>query len=455
MPFAILSFVLGRGEPSTALDFFRKFPLGEWLPTAGQLTRIIHILMDRLTDAMRTERSLMPVANLAVDGWSDHRGRRYQGVTARLLDPRTMMVVTRLLAMKEITCVHESASELRAIVGRVRTTFGVDARTLNLCTDRCSMNEAAFRSHQFDSPLLHDQLLWLPCTCHILNGILSCFIGGIRQRLKPILRLQQRFRKCGPFLAYLLRRNAAITSIPSISPVRWYSSNMLFESLLVLWDQMVSFAAEEGWVLPELSETVQSDICRLRDLTSAFVAAQKDLESDDSAAASRFVPHLLLIRRRMERFREDEPGALQAVAGYIEGLAERYRGEWDVFELMTYLNPSLQWEMGRTCSETTYDRIRGLLIELVQRQLDLQPVASVDDPPSDDFFTPRGFATGGTLAAVGQVDHYHHIRTHGVQPLGFWFGCAAGLRPLSVVATNILSLLGTSASVERSFSAAR
>jgi hypothetical protein len=357
--------------------------------------------------------------------------------------------------MKEIESVHESASELRAIVGRVQSRYGIEARTLNLCTDRCSMNEAAFRPRQVDSPLLLDQPVWLPCTCHILNSILSRFIAGIDRRLKPIFHLQQRFRKCRPFLAYLLQLNSAIKSIPSMSPVRWYSSYVLFESLLGLWKHMVSFAEQERLVVPELREPVRADITRLRDLTMAFVAAQKDLESDAYAAASRFIPHLLLVRRRMEQFRDDEPEALDAVTSYVEGLMDHYRGEWDVFELMTYLNPSLQWEVGRTCSEATYHRIRATLVTLVHRQLGMQHVAHLDDPPSDDFFTPRVFAAGDTLTAAAQVDHYHQIRTRGAHPLGFWTDCAPGLKALSVVATNVLSLLGTSASVERSFSTAR
>jgi hypothetical protein len=68
--------------------------------------------------------------------------------------------------------------------------------------------------------------------------------------------------------------------------------------------------------------------------------------------------------------------------------------EWDLFTLMTDLNPSLQWKINRACSETRFQRITRILVMLVQGQLGLLPMPALDDPPSDDFFTQRGSAFG-------------------------------------------------------------
>jgi hypothetical protein len=59
------------------------------------------------------------------------------------------------------------------------------------------------------------------------------------------------------------------------------------------------------------------------------------------------------------------------------------------------------------------------------------------------------------FTAAGQIEYYDHIRTHGVQPLRFWSLGPPELKALSVGVINSLSLLATSASVERSFSSAR
>jgi hypothetical protein len=97
-------------------------------------------------------------------------------MTGRLVHPGTLTAWTRLLAMKEIKLIHESASELRLILERGKTKYGIHTKTLNLCSDRCSMNEAAFRLRGLDYSSLFDQLLWLPCTCHIVNNILSLLV---------------------------------------------------------------------------------------------------------------------------------------------------------------------------------------------------------------------------------------------------------------------------------------
>jgi hypothetical protein len=55
---------------------------------------------------------------------------------------------------------------------------------------------------------------------------------------------------------------------------------------------MESFAEQEEWTVRQLSDPVHTDVSRLRILTLVFVAAQKDLERNDFAVASRFIPIL-------------------------------------------------------------------------------------------------------------------------------------------------------------------
>jgi hypothetical protein len=75
--------------------------------------------------------------------------------------------------MKEIKSIHESAAELRLILERAKAKYDMHTKTLTLCSDRCSMNEPAFRLRGLDSSSLFDQPLWLLCTCDIVNNILS------------------------------------------------------------------------------------------------------------------------------------------------------------------------------------------------------------------------------------------------------------------------------------------
>jgi hypothetical protein len=59
--------------------------------------------------------------------------------------------------MKEIKSIRESAAELRLILERVKAKYDIRRKTLNLCSDRCSMNEAAFRLRGLDYSSLFDR----------------------------------------------------------------------------------------------------------------------------------------------------------------------------------------------------------------------------------------------------------------------------------------------------------
>jgi hypothetical protein len=96
------------------------------------------------------------------------------------------------------------------------------------------MNVRGFRRDKRELSTVFGEL-WLPCICHILNSVISFFMSRITGTMRPIFQIQQRLRKCGSFLAYLRIRDAPRQAIPSLSRVRWYSSDLLFATLLTLW----------------------------------------------------------------------------------------------------------------------------------------------------------------------------------------------------------------------------
>jgi hypothetical protein len=56
-------------------------PAGQWLPSQKQLGYIAQILKTRVQESLRESCEQGEYVDLAVDGWSDPRGRRYQRVT--------------------------------------------------------------------------------------------------------------------------------------------------------------------------------------------------------------------------------------------------------------------------------------------------------------------------------------------------------------------------------------
>jgi hypothetical protein len=82
---------------------------------------------------------------------------------------------------------------------------------------------------------------------------------NISDILAPILRLQQRFGKNGPFLSFLKSRDLR-QSIPSHSAVRWYRSNAVVNGILKLWDHISAFALQEHIVLNELNDNMKINL---------------------------------------------------------------------------------------------------------------------------------------------------------------------------------------------------
>jgi hypothetical protein len=295
-------------------------------------------------------------------------------VTARLL--RGTETTVALLALKEIKAVHESARELRVMVGRIQERFGTRDRTLNICSDRCAMNECAFRAGRRLQELLTGGL-WLPCTCHIRNNLLGRFLENISEIVRSIFRLQQRFRKLAPFLSFLASRQARVQSIPSYSTVRWYRCCALFTSILAVWDYMVEFTALEELEIRELQPAVWMDVERLGQLASTFRDGQEVLESERFAAGSHFIGVLLSIRHQVTKF-TDQPAAVQQFEQQVLDYKLEYQTEYLAFLLMAFLSPSVQFIVGRTCSHEEYEAARGLLADLVCLEI------GSDNPASDN-----------------------------------------------------------------------
>jgi hypothetical protein len=106
---ALLSLVLARGESLTALDFLRHTAIGQHFPTEALVDTIWRVVRCLLEDQLRERCQHSDAVNVAVDGWTDLRGRRYQGVTAQLVRyDADCSAETAVLALKEIKSIHQT-----------------------------------------------------------------------------------------------------------------------------------------------------------------------------------------------------------------------------------------------------------------------------------------------------------------------------------------------------------
>jgi hypothetical protein len=422
---------------------------------------------DELEGKLMGECEASGYVSLALEGWSDPRGRRYQGVTVRVLTTAHHMLQTEthLLALDEIKTIHESAEELKAIIARVRRRYG-RAICLNVCSDRGSLNIKAFRNdiHPVQARL-DGQTIWFPCICHIWNNILNAFFKSIGELLAPIFRIQRRFRKSGRFETYLIQHHSRTTVTPSTSMVRWYSSDALLRALLELWPLMPLFQEQEGFAVPEPNDGVRDLIGHLRRLTEEFCAAQHELETDNWAGGSNFISRWLAIRGHIGDCRPFAEEAVTKTLEYMAGIEAEFDGEWGAFTLTTFLNPSLQWITGQvpeenTCSESTFTRLLGYLFQMVEAQSAIDLSEPDVQPPlaGHDHTTYRATAPSDLVPVDEQIRRYLRRRTSGTgtEAMRYSLGaCSSELGQLARVAIRILSMFATPASAERSFSVCR
>jgi hypothetical protein len=219
---------------------------------------------------------------------------------------------------------------------------------------------------------------------------------------------------------------------------------------------MVEFAALDELEIPELQPAVWMGVERLGQLARTFRDGQEVLESDRFAAGSHFIGVLLSIRHQVKKF-TDQPAAVQQFEQQVLDSKLEYQTEYLAFLLMAFLNSSVQFIVGRTCSHEEYEAARRVLADLVRLEIGSNNTASDNqgEPGSDDFCTYVTASQSPILNSHQQIATYAQMRDAYVRPISFWFPPPPGLRQPSAIAIRILGLLTTSASVERVFSAAR
>jgi hypothetical protein len=116
---AMYSFAFSRGEPLSCVEFLRRPPIREAIPSGTTFINLSSTLRGRPDDALWQRCASVGQANRAIDGWSDPQGRRYQGIVVRLLEGGASITVL-LLALKEIKSLHKGAGKPRIHTDQVQ-----------------------------------------------------------------------------------------------------------------------------------------------------------------------------------------------------------------------------------------------------------------------------------------------------------------------------------------------
>jgi hypothetical protein len=180
---------------------------------------------------------------------------------------------------------------------------------------------------------------------------------------------------------------------------------------------MTEFTAAENIQISELNDQVFENLRNLKALTEKFVEAQKVLETDSFAAGAKFPGYILSIRDRFQKFVSIEPKAVVEVERDIGTFQREYALEWQIFLIQAFLEPSIFFKSGQTCSGFEMSQMIGRLTEILEQEMVEETDSVVPDdnlasfePASDDFLSFPSMHDGTRLPAAQQVAHYRSIR---------------------------------------------
>jgi hypothetical protein len=415
------------------------------------------MLKTKVKEAIRRQCATAPFVNLAMDGWTDPGSRKSQGITLRTVhsDGKTEICLT---AMKTVLPRHETGPVLANYLDNIVRRYDLNEKLLNICTDRGSANLKAFQN----TPKLENFFcrLWIPCCCHLLNNFLHTFMHEIKELMTPIFRLSATFRARSRFRAYLMSVNAPLESIPSYIEIRWYTAYEMFRALDILWPHMLAFVGIEKMQVSELTDATCATIRALKDVFRKFVKAQNELESDSFATGSTFAGFLMGVRYRVRSFKDSFGVRTTKFEQDINRFMHTYDPQWLIFVMQTILNPIVRLEPNTPFDEETRAKGIALLTCLVEGELSqartrdaARARQEMDDPSSDDFVTFRPSQMRPCVPAEMQVNAYLVLRETGDYDISFWSSVHSEMIELRTVALKTLSILTTSSSAERPFSA--
>jgi hypothetical protein len=144
----------------------------------------------------------------------------------------------------------------------------------------------------------------------------------------------------------------------------------------------------------------------LAQLTGQFGDAQKSLEGDVLGTGSLFIGTLCAIRHNVEKLRQQQPTAVAAFERQIDDFKRKHDREYHFLLMRTFLDPSVQFKTGRTCSDDEQTEIRSMLENLVDMQLIRDTAYDQEiagEPGCDDFHTYFTTSQSETLRPIEQI----------------------------------------------------
>jgi hypothetical protein len=166
----------------------------------------------------------------------------------------------------------------------------------------------------------------------------------------------------------------------------WFKCFIQFFALI--WNHMLKFVQVEKIKCDTLTPELRDDLQLLQKVTDRVTVALGVLESDQWSSGSMFIPYVFSVIHSMEKFADKAPLAVAKVTVKFDKFETKYSSEYQIFLLATFLDPSIPFEIGRTCTAEEFSAIREIMISKINAKIfPKTTIPGTNEPASDDFWS--------------------------------------------------------------------
>ena len=409
------------------------------LPDRKALSTLVKETSLKVIDAIKDSLSEASTLSIAIDEWTDQKMRKYLGVTARALI--NLNYEKFVLALEPIYSIETTAEELNSVLQEVLEKYNIKNLIRGCSTDSAAVMIA----------LANLAGIWrCPCLCHIFNTVFEAFIDNIE--CQDIIDLVNLLNKSTKYTAFCNKYD--IQKVPSYIKIRWVSICKTIISHEQTKNEVIRFlqSIEKTAFAPF---ALWTKVSKLVPIVKLFERIILSYENDEFGAISYFERDMQALQTEISKLSKD-PSFLKGVTSFNEKKQSIYNNNIDLTNrlvpIATFLNPGIN--MQKLYDKNIILDIQNEVIQLAE-MYQAKKVSTKRTTQSNDILEDF---------LIDEVPEIHKsvqaMRNDPCKPnelFEYWQGKLASVshRPLACVAFDVLGILCTTCSTEKSFSKAR
>jgi len=434
----LTKFILMNGLPFRLIEDENLKLISSNLKNRKALSQYCQTVSSKIVDLITKELNHFKFICISIDEWKDKALRSYLGVTAQAVSNNRLSFYT--LGMKPIIVETISGEVIHQTLKEVLDPYRIEEKIIGCVTDSGSNMILGISKFPFQR---------LPCTCHLFNNLLRAFIVSHKKCFQDLENLQNEC-STSKFRAYCVSKNAPCKSIPSYCQVRWYSMCRLIDGLFRNKHTIIEFRTKYG--IEAVSPLLWEDIDILNPVFKKAKEIIQILESDSFGTISYVLRAFSIFKNSIALLPEKFEDGKIAVEKKFQRFSVKYDHLWNPLLFSACrLNPAMNVHL----IMDSEDIIKG--DELILSLMKNESPSIIVDSSSKTHNSLLCYSDSPQDSNETAFEYYKTIQLNEIVDLyEFWRNKLDGrLKVLANVAIRILSIMCTSASVEREFSSSR